>query len=80
MNVQIAKEDLFNQKELDDISDDVLFEQATVEMEKQTEMKKGEIFDDKIIKIYNKKLNKYWECSYSTFLRNWSNYGWIIVK
>ena len=49
-------------------------------MEKQTEMKKGEIFDDKIIKIYNKKLNKYWECSYFTFLRNWSNYGWIIVK
>ena len=36
--------------------------------------------DDTIIKIYKKRLNKYWECSYGAFLRNWSNYGWVIIK
>jgi hypothetical protein len=33
-----------------------------------------------IIKIYNKGLKKYWECSYGAFLKNWGNYGWVIVN
>ena len=36
--------------------------------------------EDTIVKIHNKRLNKLCECSYGAFLRNWSNYGWIITK
>ena len=32
-----------------------------------------------IVTIYNKRLNKYWECSYEAFFKNWSNYGWKII-
>jgi hypothetical protein len=35
---------------------------------------------DKIVKIYNKELNKYWECSYVAFLYNWSRCGWMMVE
>ena len=35
---------------------------------------------NEIVKIYNKRLNKYWECSYGAFLNNWSKYGWVIVE
>jgi hypothetical protein len=34
--------------------------------------------EDTIITIYEKRLKKYWECSYGAFLKNWSNYGWVI--
>ena len=34
---------------------------------------------NEIVKIYKKRLNKYWECSYGAFLDNWSKYGWVIV-
>ena len=33
-----------------------------------------------IVIIYKKKLNKYWECSYTSFINNWSKYGWKIIK
>jgi hypothetical protein len=36
--------------------------------------------EDRIIKIYNKRLKKYWECSYGAFLKNWGKYGWVIVN
>jgi hypothetical protein len=36
--------------------------------------------EDRIIKIYNKRLKKYNECSYGAFLKNWNNYGWAIVN
>ena len=35
---------------------------------------------DKIVKIYLKRLNKYWECSYGAFLDNWSKAGWVIIE
>jgi hypothetical protein len=35
---------------------------------------------DGIVKIYKKRLNKYWECSYGAFSDNWSKYGWVIVE
>lgn len=35
--------------------------------------------EDTIVTIYSKKSNRYWECSYGAFLKNWSKYGWIIV-
>jgi hypothetical protein len=35
---------------------------------------------DEIVKIYKKRLSKYWKCSYGAFLDNWSKYGWIIVE
>ena len=34
----------------------------------------------KIITIYKKRLNKYWNCSYGAFLDNWSKYGWVAKK
>jgi len=40
-----------------------------------TEYKKNEI-----VKIYLKRLNKYWTCSYGAFLTNWSKAGWIIIE
>ena len=36
--------------------------------------------ENRIIKIYKKRLKKYWMCSYGAFLKNWSNYGWVIVN
>lgn len=36
--------------------------------------------DSRIIKIYNKRLKKYWECSYDAFLKRWGNNGWAIVN
>ena len=32
---------------------------------------------NEIVRIYKKKLNIYWECSYGAFLDNWSKYGWV---
>ena len=34
---------------------------------------------NEIVRIYKKRLNKYWECSCGAFLDNWSKYGWVIV-
>jgi hypothetical protein len=36
--------------------------------------------DSRIIKIYNKRLKKYWECSYGAFLKRWGNNGWAVVN
>ena len=36
--------------------------------------------DSRIVKIYNKRLKKYWECSYGAFLKRWGNNGWAIVN
>jgi hypothetical protein len=36
--------------------------------------------ENDIITIYEKKLNKTSYCSYGAYLKNWSNYGWKIVK
>lgn len=33
-----------------------------------------------IIIIYNKRLNKFWECSYDAFFNNWSRFGWEIYE
>ena len=33
-----------------------------------------------IVIIYEKRLNKYWECSYGAFLKNWSKYDWKIIN
>ena len=35
---------------------------------------------NEIVRIYKKRYNKYLECSYGAFLKNWSNYGWKITK
>jgi hypothetical protein len=34
---------------------------------------------NEIVKIYKKRLNKYWECTYGAFLDNWTSYDWVIV-
>lgn len=33
-----------------------------------------------IVKIYKKRLKKYWECSYGAFLNNWSKSGWVVIE
>ena len=39
-----------------------------------------EFLDTDIVIIYKKRLNKYWECSYRAFKKNWSNYSWKIIN
>ena len=34
---------------------------------------------NEIVRIYKKRLNKYWKCSYGAFLDNWSKADWVIV-
>jgi hypothetical protein len=36
--------------------------------------------ENDIITIYNKGYNKTTYCSYGAYLKNWSNYGWKIIK
>lgn len=43
-------------------------------------MTSKELLKTDIVVIYEKRLNKYWECSYGAFLKNWSNYGWKIIN
>jgi hypothetical protein len=36
--------------------------------------------ENDIITIYERRLNKTSYCSYGAYLKNWSKYGWKIVK
>lgn len=35
---------------------------------------------DEIIKIYHKRTNRFWDCSYGAFLDNWSKFGWTFIE